>query len=308
MEEETDSCFFPNALQIAIRTHDVSMVQRLEALYSRPTNRVKLIPFTTESWFYNIYLMFHLRHLDSVEDFYRVYSRVVPRLTTPTRKLTQEAVEKILASDSYYFPLVCKLIEDNMNHAMSWSEVDASLYRRLLHEVDTAKLSPDELSLYGRVTERLLKSSLAYAVIEHALMEDMQKPLPITAALEYAELLLFKANYKERAWNLLSMLLTERALGTPAGEKRVNAIISNNLGESNAKPWKETLCRFFDRAMSDGEVENALTCLSIVHHYFPPQSASDCLQLLVAKAERLAGDEMSFEQKARIRSMKEAMD
>lgn len=111
MEEETDSCFFPNALQIAIRTNDSRMVQRLEALYSRPTNRVKLIPFTTEAWFYNIYLMFHLRHLDSIEDFYRLYSRVVPRLTTPTRKLTQEAVERFHASDNYYFPFVCKLIE-----------------------------------------------------------------------------------------------------------------------------------------------------------------------------------------------------
>lgn len=195
-----------------------------------------------------------------------------------------------------------------MNHAMAWSEVDASLYRRLLYKVDTAKLSVDELGLYGRVAERLLKNSLAYAVIEHTLMEDMQRPLPITAALEYAELLLFKADYKERAWNLLSTLLTEKALGTPLGDKRVNAMINNNLGESNAKPWKEKLCRFFDRAMSDGEVENALTCLSIIHHYFPRQTASACLQLLVAKAERLAGDEMSFEQKARLRSMTDDSD
>jgi hypothetical protein len=298
MEEESDALFFVNAMQLAVRAHNMPMVQRLEALYASLKNRVRLTPFLDEAVFYSHYLFFHIRFLASMEQLHNVYARVVPARAMPTRKLTQALLEKFHTTGHYCWPFVRQLVEDNLACTGRWDERQTSQYRRLLHNtLDSSNLTAPEMEHFRSVMDRLLKLSLSFAVTIDRKDHHQPRSMPISGALEYA-LLLFKCGLTGRAWGLLSSLLPERTLSPNSSFS-----IDNNLGGERDDQWKRMLLDFFDVAIRTSEMMNAITCLNLIKHYFPAEIAVKEVSLLVEKIESIMDEAMSAEEKAKLCDM-----
>uniref|UniRef100_A0A914CTJ8 Small ribosomal subunit protein mS39 n=2 Tax=Acrobeloides nanus TaxID=290746 RepID=A0A914CTJ8_9BILA len=172
---DTDRQFFVKALNVAINANNVSLVERIEKLYSSVKNNVKLVPilpgdyelqFITEHQFYQNFLMYKI-HACHLSEAGHLYMACVPRYFDVSRRTVNAIFKRIVEYQqtnkdkkvSSYWTLLKRVIDDyQLSGYILYRDSTSTnrLLRTALRQVKTKELSRKDLLDYHKYIKRMI--------------------------------------------------------------------------------------------------------------------------------------------------------
>uniref|UniRef100_A0A7E4VQQ0 PPR_long domain-containing protein n=1 Tax=Panagrellus redivivus TaxID=6233 RepID=A0A7E4VQQ0_PANRE len=264
--DASDQYFFLNAIRVAVEANNETLVDRIEKAYADRKNTVALTALTTESVFYSRYLTYKANTLN-IDALEKLYKELVPRVVGSNRQLTLKLVDRLSKDQRWSFTQ--RVVGDSIasRHLVDFGL--SSAVRKLLLAQDVTKLSDIEKEQFQTEVTRLVDAVVEFANFTQPFLKRLQVKLNPQAVCECA-LLLIRAEQPDRAWNLVELLLDDKA-------KTGDDAIVADFGYAQ----QSTLYELLEAALADGDWYNASHVVQLVSVYQPKSN----LEPIIAKID-----------------------
>ncbi|GMT28759.1 hypothetical protein PFISCL1PPCAC_20056 [Pristionchus fissidentatus] len=245
-----DSHFFCTAMNLAKRSGNLPIAQRIISLYESTRNEVKLMTLGNEGIFYSSYLMLCTTQLPSIDEVYKVYKSSVPRVVGVSKGLALNVFKRLEATG--HWSLLHRLANDCISARMMVEGQVGAAMRNALISTPLESLSPSERDQFSSLVPRLVSLWIEFSRFTQPNQKRLQYKLSPFSISECG-LLLSRVGEVEKAWDLLEMLNNEE---NTHGEDAT--IVAQGTVKGSA------MNELLDDALRRGNGENAATCIQLI--------------------------------------------